>query len=112
MESISDQNRQGANALTELATTITFMLGPAASAALVALWSPAVAIAIDAATYAVSAICLSLDPWTHPLRCGAVDFCHHFGCGQQVSAGRPSFPMRSGLACSAVGQGVMVVGGL
>jgi MFS family permease len=62
VESVSDHNRQQANALTELATTITFTLGPAASAALVALWSPAIAIAIDAATYAISAICLSLLP--------------------------------------------------
>jgi MFS family permease len=60
VESVSEQNRQGANAFTELATTIAFILGPAASAALVAFWSPAIAIAVDALTYAVSAICLSL----------------------------------------------------
>lgn len=60
VECVSDRNRQGANALTELATTITLMLGPAASGALVALWSPGIAIAIDAMTYAVSALCLSL----------------------------------------------------
>jgi predicted MFS family arabinose efflux permease len=59
VESVSEQNRQGANALVELATTITFMLGPAAAAALVAWWSPGIVFAIDAATYAISAICLS-----------------------------------------------------
>lgn len=60
VESVTEHNRQGANALSDLAATLAFMLGPAAAAALIALWSPGIAIAIDAITYAVSAICLSL----------------------------------------------------
>jgi MFS family permease len=60
VESVSNENRPAANALSELATSIAFTLGPAASGALVALSSPGIAIAIDAVTYAVSAICLIL----------------------------------------------------
>jgi MFS family permease len=60
VECVSDENRQGAIALNELAAHIAFTLGPAASAALVAFWSPGIAIAIDAGTFAVNGICLSL----------------------------------------------------
>ncbi|HVP01321.1 MAG TPA: MFS transporter, partial [Solirubrobacteraceae bacterium] len=49
---------QEANALLGLAANIGMIAGPLVAAALIAVWSPGGAIAIDAATFLVSAACL------------------------------------------------------
>lgn len=60
VESVSEANRPRANALYELASSVAFVLGPALAGVIVAIWSPAVAVTIDALSYLVSGICLFL----------------------------------------------------
>jgi MFS family permease len=54
-ESVSDARLQEANALLQLSRSVTSIASPALGALIVTLWSPAVAIVIDALTFFVSA---------------------------------------------------------
>jgi MFS family permease len=54
-ESVSDARLQEANALMQLSRSVTSIASPALGALIVTLWSPAVAIVIDALTFFVSA---------------------------------------------------------
>jgi MFS family permease len=54
-ETVSDTHLQEANALLQLSNSVLLIAGPAVGALIVALGSPALAIAVDAATFFVAA---------------------------------------------------------
>jgi hypothetical protein len=54
-EAVSDERLQDANALLHLSSSVMYIAGPATGALIVAAGSPATAIAVDAATFFVSA---------------------------------------------------------
>lgn len=58
-ETVSDAHLQQANALTQLSRSTLSIVSPALGALIVTLGSPAIAIAVDAATFFVSALLIS-----------------------------------------------------
>jgi hypothetical protein len=58
-DSVSDEHLQEGNALLHLSSSVLQIVGPALGAIVVALGSPATAIAVDAATFFVSAALIS-----------------------------------------------------
>jgi MFS family permease len=59
---VPEQDLLAANSLSQLATQITKVAGPALGGLIVAVWSPRVAFGVDAATFLVSAAVLSRLP--------------------------------------------------
>lgn len=60
VECVSEENRRGANALSELAQSISTMIGPVAAGGLLVVFQPGALIAVNALSYVCSAVCLTL----------------------------------------------------
>jgi MFS family permease len=77
-QTVEGERLQEANALLALTRSVANVVGPAIAGVVIAVTGPGEAIALDAVTFAVSALCL-LRIRPHPLPAPAAEAAHRFG---------------------------------
>ena len=99
-QTVSAPRLQQANALLSLSHSGTRIFGPSLSGLIVALWSPGVVFAVDAVTFALSAVSLALLPVARLPRAKRTPFFADLGEGLRETWSHGW--LRAGLASAAV----------